>query len=102
MLLILKSKIMQSLLWDVLLFTQEKQIGSLFKRNQKGLLFWYHKIGEWEELIEKCFPNGKKVTRYAIKKITRFDKKTLERNIEQLPKGYELAKKLIRIYMINV
>lgn len=34
----------QSLLWDVLLFTQEKQIGSLFKRNQKGLLFWYHKM----------------------------------------------------------
>ena len=31
-------------LWDVLLFTQEKQIGSLFKRNQKGLLFWYHKM----------------------------------------------------------
>lgn len=25
-------------------FTQEKQIGSLFKRNQKGLLFWYHKM----------------------------------------------------------
>ena len=64
----------------------------LIQKKPEGFAILVPQNGEREELIEKSFPKGKKVNRYAIKKNTRFDKKTLERNIEQLPKGYELAK----------
>ncbi len=44
----------------------------------------------WEVCIEECFPEAKKVTRYAIKKDTQFDKDLLKNMIEELPGGYEL------------
>ncbi len=42
------------------------------------------------ELIENVYPDAKKVTRYAIKKDTRFDVEALKKNLDLLPEGYEL------------
>ncbi|MBQ4425898.1 MAG: GNAT family N-acetyltransferase [Lachnospiraceae bacterium] len=44
----------------------------------------------WAALIEKVYPNARKVTRYAIKKDTRFDTAALQKNIDMLPDGYEI------------
>lgn len=44
----------------------------------------------WEELIEECYPSAKRVTRYAIKKDTKFDVELLKKNIRLLPDGYEI------------
>ena len=40
--------------------------------------------------IEECYPAAKKVTRYAIKKDTRFDKVMLRNMLAKLPVGYEM------------
>ena len=45
---------------------------------------------QWAELIEEAYPDAKKVTRYAIRKDTRFDIASLKKNIGLLPEGYEL------------
>ncbi len=45
---------------------------------------------EWEEMIESCYPDAKKHTRYAIKKDTKFDKDALQKNLKLLPEGYEI------------
>ncbi len=47
---------------------------------------------EWGKLIEECFPDCKKVTRYAIKKNTCFDRAYLQKLLEQLPAVYEKRK----------
>lgn len=47
---------------------------------------------EWGKLIEECFPDCKKVTRFAIKKNTRFDRDYLQKLLTQLPVGYELKR----------
>lgn len=52
----------------------------------------------WEACIEGCFPAAKKVTRYAIKKDTRFDQKLLKSMVAELPDGYELKEIDERIY----
>lgn len=44
------------------------------------------------KLIEECYPKAKKVTRYAIKKDTTFDKIMLQNEVRKLPIGYELKK----------
>jgi len=46
----------------------------------------------WAKLIEECFPNAKRVTRYAIKKNTLFNEEELRNNLCMLPDGYELKK----------
>ena len=53
---------------------------------------------EWEACIEECFPDAKKVTRYAIKKDTQFDKDYLRSIVMELPEGYELKEIDERIY----
>ena len=45
---------------------------------------------QWAELIERAYPDAKKVTRYAIRKDTRFDVNSLKKNLLLLPNGYEL------------
>ncbi|MCR5686882.1 MAG: GNAT family N-acetyltransferase [Lachnospiraceae bacterium] len=45
---------------------------------------------EWEACIEECFPESKKVKRYAIKKDTRFDRAFLKSLTDELQEGYEL------------
>jgi GNAT superfamily N-acetyltransferase len=52
----------------------------------------------WEACIEECFPDAKKVIRYAIKKDTQFDKEYLQSLIKNLPEGYELKEIDERIY----
>lgn len=47
---------------------------------------------KWAELIEKCHPAAKRVTRYAIRKDTKFDVDKLRNMVRQLPPGYELRK----------
>jgi len=44
----------------------------------------------WVALIEEVYSNARKVTRYAIKKDTRFDTTDLQKNIDKLPKEYEI------------
>ena len=53
---------------------------------------------EWAHLIEECFPVAKKVTRYAIKKNTKFDKGRLLENVNRIPAGYEICKIDSEIY----
>ena len=45
---------------------------------------------KWASCIEDCFPDAKKITRYAIKKDTKFDKNLLHQLMDKLPEGYEL------------
>ena len=45
---------------------------------------------EWAALIEDCYPDAKRVTRYAIRKDTCFDQSALRKELEKLPEGYEL------------
>ncbi len=45
---------------------------------------------EWAACIEECFPEAKRVTRYAIKKDTKFDEAYLKSLVGKLPDGYEL------------
>lgn len=46
----------------------------------------------WSKMIESCFPKAKKVTRYAIKKDTRFNEKKLQEFVSELPKEYEICR----------
>jgi hypothetical protein len=46
----------------------------------------------WAELIEECFSDARKVTRYAIRKDTVFDREKLAETASKLPEGYELKK----------
>ena len=46
----------------------------------------------WSELIEDCFPDARKVTRYAIRKDTVFDRNRLVKMASEIPEGYELKK----------
>jgi GNAT superfamily N-acetyltransferase len=52
----------------------------------------------WEACIEECFPKAKKVTRYAIKKDTKFDTDFLRNIIKDLSDGYELKEIDDKIY----
>lgn len=45
---------------------------------------------EWEACIEECFPDAEKVTRYAIKKDTVFNRAHLRDTVAKLPNGYEI------------
>ena len=46
----------------------------------------------WTELIEECFPDARRFTRYAIRKDTVFDREKLKKTVEGLPEGYDLKK----------
>ena len=46
----------------------------------------------WCALIEECFPNCRRVTRYAIRKDTKFDRDALEKYLETLPGDCELRR----------
>ena len=52
----------------------------------------------WEVCIEECFPTAKKVTRYAIKKDTHFNRGSLRNMVAGLPAGYELKEIDDKIY----
>ena len=46
----------------------------------------------WSALIEECWPDVAPVTRYAIKKGTKFDRNKLEDFVSSLPAEYELRR----------
>lgn len=62
----------------------------LVKSKPEGFSILTPQDRQWAELIEAVYPGAKKVTRYAIRKDTRFDINTLKKNLLLLPDGYEL------------
>lgn len=58
----------------------------------EGFVIMVPQNEQWATLIEECFPDAKRVTRYAIKKDTKFDIDQLQKEIDKLPDGYELKK----------
>lgn len=47
---------------------------------------------KWADLIERCLPSAKKITRYATRKDTHFDIPLLKRYAGTLPAGYEMKR----------
>lgn len=64
----------------------------LIRNKPDGFVIMTPQNEDWAELIEKCFPQAKRVTRYAIRKDTSFDVPGLQSMVKQLPAGYELRK----------
>lgn len=56
----------------------------------EGFVIMVPRNEDWAALIEECFPSAKRVTRYAIRKDTRFDPAALQDETGKLPEGYEL------------
>lgn len=57
-----------------------------------GFVIMVPQDDRWSKLIEDCFPDARKVTRYAIRKDTVFDRANLEKMASGLLEGYELRK----------
>lgn len=62
----------------------------LVMNKPKGFVIVVPQNEEWAALIEECYPAAKRVTRYAIRKDTKFDKEMLRQKAGSLPNGYEL------------
>ena len=54
--------------------TDTSEAACLFEGWQETLIYSCLQNKAWEACIEACFPKAKKVTRYAIKKKTQFDR----------------------------
>ena len=65
---------------------------TLVSAKPKNGVIMVPKDEDWAALIESCFPGAEELTRYAIKRNTRFQRETLERLVAALPNGYELRK----------
>ena len=70
----------------------------LVRKKPKGFVIMVPQNKAWEDCIEECFPEAKKVTRYAIKKDTQFDSDYLKSVVMGLPEGYELKEIDEKIY----
>ena len=70
----------------------------LVSNKPEGFVIMVPQNAQWAVLIEECFEDAKKVTRYAIKKDTKFDVDKLQKEIDKLPDGYELKKIDSEIY----
>ena len=70
----------------------------LVSNKPEGFVIMVPQNAQWAALIEECFEDAKKVTRYAIKKDTKFDVDKLQKEIDKLPDGYELKKIDAEIY----
>lgn len=62
----------------------------LVKNKPEGFVIMTPMNEDWANMIEKCFPDAKRVTRYAIRKNTGFDVGKLQEYVALLPEGYEL------------
>ncbi len=62
----------------------------LVKNKPEGFVIMTPQNEAWASLIEDCYPSANKVTRYAIKKDTKFDRESLRKYVDDLPEGYEL------------
>ncbi len=58
----------------------------------EGFVIMVPRNEEWAAAIEECFADAVKKTRYAIKKDTKFDRRSLESKIGKLPPGYEIRR----------
>ena len=70
----------------------------LVKNKPVGFVILVPQNTEWADLIESVYPDARRVTRYAIRKDTRFDVDALKKNLELLPEGYELKNIDEKIY----
>ncbi len=70
----------------------------LVRNKPAGFVILVPQNNEWAELIESIYPGAKKVTRYAIRKDTQFDKEALKKNLKLLPEGYEIRNIDDKIY----
>ena len=70
----------------------------LVSNKPEGFIIMTPQNKAWEACIEECFPKAKKVTRYAIKKDTKFDTDFIRNFIKDLPDGYELKEIDDKIY----
>jgi len=64
----------------------------LIAAKPRGFIIMLPRNDAWARLIESCYPSAKKVTRYAIRKDTRFNMEALNAAVKALPEGYELRK----------
>ncbi|MDO4507167.1 MAG: GNAT family N-acetyltransferase [Spirochaetales bacterium] len=64
----------------------------LVRNKPEGFIIMTPQNDGWSFLIEKCFPEAKRKTRYAIRKDTVFDRAHLEKMVALLPAGYEIKK----------
>lgn len=62
----------------------------IVKNKPEGFVIMVPRNEEWAELIEECYPDAKKVIRYAIKKDTIFDREKLQGFVNELSAGYEI------------
>ena len=62
----------------------------LVRSKPEGFALLTPRDQKWAKLIEAAYPDAKKVTRYAIRRDTRFDIQALKKNLLLLPDGYEL------------
>lgn len=64
----------------------------LVRNKPEGFTIMVPQNAAWSKVIESCFPDAKKVTRYAIRKDTQFDEEKLRRFASGLPDGYRVCK----------
>ena len=64
----------------------------LIVNKPEGFVIMVPQDERWSRVIEECFPDARKVTRYAIRKDTVFDRSGLEKMAAALPEGYEIKK----------
>ena len=62
----------------------------LVKNKPEGFVIMVPRDEAWASLIVECFPSARRVTRYAIRKDTRFDPAALRKMAAAVPEGYEL------------
>ena len=72
----------------------------LVEAKPDGFVIMVPQNEEWAKMIEDCYPSSKRVTRYAIKKDTKFDIPALKQELNRLPAGYELKRIDSKIYDI--
>ena len=70
----------------------------IVRKKPEGFTIMVPQNKDWAQLIEECYPSAKRVTRYAIKKDTIFDKIKLQNEISKLPIGYKIHKLDADIY----
>ena len=70
----------------------------LVRNKPTGFVIMVPQNLEWAEMIETVYPDANKVTRFAIKKDTRFDVGSLKKNLQLLPEGYKLKEIDDKIY----
>jgi len=64
----------------------------LIKNKFEGFVIMVPQNAEWAALIEKSFPDAKKVIRYAIRKDTKFNQEKLKKLAGMLPDGYTIQR----------